>query len=101
VDVVENFSRNPKTKSWVKHIRWSCDPLPESADNGTLIPFGLDGSFGAVCLNDGDPVVVTPGMNRIIGFDAATSLIRCEAGGTLDAILRFAVPRSGTNFLAF
>jgi FAD/FMN-containing dehydrogenase len=110
VNTVENFSRNPKSESWVKQMRWSCEPLPApleeccpaatvtasgatTAGAGTMIPFGLGNSLGDVCLNDGGTVLVTSGMNRIIGFDADTGIIRCEAGATLDAVLRFAVPR--------
>ncbi|WP_334319409.1 FAD-binding oxidoreductase [Termitidicoccus mucosus] len=90
----------------MKHIRWSCDPLPAPADRGTLIPLGLGNSLGDCCLNNGGTVVVTRGMNRLLDFDAETGLIRCEAGATLDEVLRFAVPRGwflpttpGTSFI--
>jgi FAD/FMN-containing dehydrogenase len=106
VNVVENFSRNPKTKSWIKHIRWSCESLPSLPEGGKLIPFGLGSSFGDVCLNDGGTVLVTRGMNRLLDFDGNSGIIRCESGASLDEVLRFVVPRGwflpttpGTRFV--
>lgn len=106
MDAVENFSRNPKTTSRVKHMRWSCESLPSMAQGGSLIPFGLGSSFGDVCLNDGGTVLVTREMNRLLDFNEDSGVIRCESGATLDEILRFAVPRGwflpttpGTRFV--
>lgn len=56
MNIAENFSETPKTKSWVKHIHWSCEALPLPSEGGTLIPFGLGNSLGDVCLNDGGTV---------------------------------------------
>lgn len=106
MNVVENFSRNPKTKSRVKHIRWNCESLPSMREGDTLIPLGLGSSFGDVCLNDGGTVLVTRDMNRLLDFNRDSGVIRCEAGMTLDEILQFVVPQGwflpttpGTRFV--
>jgi FAD/FMN-containing dehydrogenase len=66
----------------------------------------LGRSYGDSCLNDGGALLSTRRMGRILDFHPQSGIIRCEAGTSLDAILRFAVPRGwflittpGTKFV--
>lgn len=57
------------------------------------LPIGQGRSYGDVGLNPDGGAIETARLDRLIGFNAATGLLRCESGVTLDAILAFAVPR--------
>src|ERR1700733_4835782 len=90
---VTGWGRYPQTKSVRRTINWSCDRLPDLEDGQKLLPFGMGRSYGDCCLNDGGVLVSTTGMNRILSFDPAAGIIRCEAGASLDEVLKFIVPR--------
>ncbi|WP_018879576.1 MULTISPECIES: FAD-binding oxidoreductase [unclassified Thioalkalivibrio] len=80
-------------------------PLPPGTPR-PLLAHGLGRSYGDVCLNPGATLLHTPGLDRFVAFDATTGRITAEAGLSLDALLRFAVPRGwfppvvpGTRFV--
>jgi FAD/FMN-containing dehydrogenase len=82
--------------------------FPPSAlpDSGLLLPYGLGRSYGDVCLNNGHTLLDTARMDHFRRFDAESGILECEAGTSLDAILRAAVPRGwflpvtpGTKFV--
>ena len=60
---------------------------------GPLLAYGLGRSYGDSCLLDGGTMIETRFLDRIRAFDPHTGLLRAEAGISLDAILRFCVPR--------
>lgn len=67
---------------------------------------GLRRSYGDSCLNSDGAMLDMSGLDRFISFDAATGLLRAEAGTSLSQILAFAVPRGfflpttpGTRFV--
>ncbi|EDY17262.1 FAD linked oxidase domain protein [Chthoniobacter flavus Ellin428] len=71
-----------------------------------MLPFGLGRSYGDSCLNDGGDLLVTEELKHLLAFDAERGMMRCEAGVTLDELLRFIVPRGwflpvtpGTKFI--
>lgn len=66
-------------------------PLPSVA--GPVLPFGNGRSYGDVCLNPDGLVLGTRQLDRFLGFDAQTGVLRCEAGVLLADILRYFVPR--------
>jgi len=106
MQTVECWGRYPTVHQAVKHISWSSESLPACRPGETVLPHGLGRSYGDSCLNAGGAVIVTSAMNRLLAFDAATGVIRCEAGASLDAILQFATPRGwflpttpGTKFV--
>ena len=85
-------------------LHWRTDPLP--AAPGTVLPYGLGRSYGDCCLNDGGAVLLTRGLDRLIGFDRVAGVLRAEAGVTLDEVLRLVVPENwfppvmpGTRFV--
>jgi FAD/FMN-containing dehydrogenase len=74
-------------------------------DRSTLA-LGAARSYGDVCLNRDGELVRTVALDRIIEADWSTGVIRAEAGLTLDALLRVAVPKGwflpvtpGTKFI--
>jgi len=80
---------------------------PAALPNGELLlAYGLGRSYGDVCLNNGHTLLDTAKMDHFRRFDAATGIIECEAGTSLEAILKAAVPRGwflpvtpGTKFV--
>ena len=71
-----------------------------------MLPFGLGRSYGDSCLNDGGVLLLTTSLNHIVAFDDEHGLFRCEAGVSLDEVLKVIVPRGwflpttpGTKFV--
>lgn len=78
--------------------------LPETPR--PLLAHGLGRSYGDVCLNPDGTLLHTRDLDRYVAFDPETGQVTAEAGMTLDALLRFAVPRGwfvpvvpGTRFV--
>ncbi len=89
----ESWGRYPKMQADVVPLHWTTDyPLPEKPATKVL-PVGLGRSYGDVCLLDHGTLLETSGMDRLLHFDAATGVLRCETGVSLQQILDFAVPR--------
>lgn len=61
--------------------------------SATSLAYGLGRSYGDSCLLTGGTMIETRFLDRLIAFNPSTGLLRAEAGITLDAILRFCVPR--------
>jgi FAD/FMN-containing dehydrogenase len=93
----------PSQPARVVDMTWTSTALP--ADD-LLLPYALGRSYGDVPLNNGHTLLDVSRMNRLRRFDEATGLLDCEAGATLDDILRVAVPKGwflpvtpGTKFV--
>jgi FAD/FMN-containing dehydrogenase len=78
--------------------------LPDGAV--TVLPYGCGRSYGDSCLNDGGAIIQGRDLDRFIGFDAESGLLRCEAGVTLEEINDLFLPRGwflpvtpGTKFV--
>lgn len=106
LEPVAGWGRYPSSRSFWQHVYWSCDGLPAGTDGRKMLPFGMGRSYGDCCLNDGGALINTTGMSRILAFDPESGLIRCEAGISLDDILKFIVPQGwflpvtpGTKFI--
>lgn len=100
----QSWGRYPRVRQTVIPRDWRDQPLP--AVEGSILPRGMGRSYGDSCLNEGNVLLATRGMNRLIRFDPASGILRCEAGITIDEILAFAVPRGwfppvtpGTRFI--
>ncbi|WP_375213833.1 FAD-dependent oxidoreductase [Aquabacterium sp.] len=86
-------------------------PLPMPADRGdaaqpTVLPFGNGRSYGDSNLNPGGALLMAGQLDRFIGFDPATGVLRCEGGVLLHTILQLIVPQGwflpvtpGTQFV--
>ena len=104
---LESWGRYPRVHEQRVHpIAWQDAPLPDS-QGGSLLPYGQGRSYGDCCLNEGGTLLATARLDRFLAFDTATGVLRCEAGVTLDEILRLAVPQGwflpvtpGTRFVS-
>lgn len=88
----ESWGRYPKLRAELQPLSWTTDfPLREMP-KGRMLPVGAGRSYGDVCLLEDGTLLHARGMDRMLHFDPATGLLRCEAGVTLAEILDFAVP---------
>ncbi|WP_342376581.1 FAD-binding oxidoreductase [Myxococcus stipitatus] len=101
---LESWGRYPRVEQRTQALTWRSDALPEVS--GSVLPHGLGRSYGDSCLNGGGTLLLTSGLDRFIDFDPATGVVRCEAGVSLDMILRLGAPRGwflpvtpGTKFV--
>lgn len=86
---LQSWGRYPHvTEQREKSVTWASDSLPATAEGGSLLPYGQGRSYGDSCLNAGGTLLTTARLDRFLGFDPATGVVRCESGVTLDAILR-------------
>jgi FAD/FMN-containing dehydrogenase len=89
----ESWGRYPKLQADLIPLSWTTD-FPLSNPPATkILPVGAGRSYGDVCLLEHGTLLKTRGMDRLLHFDPATGVLRCEAGVTLAEILDFAVPR--------
>ncbi len=77
-----------------------------TANASSLIPRGAGRAYGDAALNDQNRVVDLTRLNRMLSFDAATGLLRCEAGVTIAELIDVFLPRGffppvtpGTRFV--
>jgi len=56
---------------------------------GRVLARGLGRSYGDSALNDGGRVIDMTGLDRLISFDPANGILACDAGLSLDALLRW------------
>jgi FAD/FMN-containing dehydrogenase len=101
----ESWGRYPRaTPAAIRRLSDRRAPLAPS-DHLRLV-YGNGRSYGDVCLNDGGEVLLARGLDRFIAFDAATGVLRAEAGVLLSEVLDLVVPRGwflavtpGTRFV--
>jgi hypothetical protein len=72
---------------------WAGEPLQDAPDGLSLLARGMGRSYGDSCLNAGNAVLLTRGMNRLVAFDEREGVLACEAGATLAEVIDFALPR--------
>ena len=90
----ESWGRYPKYGAKLVPMHWQGEfPANVAGLADGALPVGMGRSYGDSCLLNGGNLVVTTGMNRLLGFDAETGVLTAEAGATLAQILDFAVPR--------
>ncbi len=101
----QSWGRYPPVQSTAKRIYWRTEPINLEGATSVL-PFGLGRSYGDVCLNDQGILLDTAGLNNFIEFDPFAGALRCEAGVTLEEILKLIVPQGwflpvtpGTKFV--
>ena len=104
-----SWGRYPKTvHHYVHKPAWS-DQIPEllkAASPGSLLPYGLGRSYGDSCLNADRGLIDCSRLNRILGFDESTGMLRCEGGVSLADIIDVFLPKGwflpvtpGTRFV--
>ena len=106
---VLSWGRYPKTAHHQVHKPAWNDQLPDvlrDAAPGSLLPYGLGRSYGDSCLNAGRELIDCRRLNRILGFDESTGMVRCEGGVSLSDIVDVFLPKGwflpvtpGTRFV--
>jgi decaprenylphospho-beta-D-ribofuranose 2-oxidase len=99
---------------WGSNIRSSCvlreaeseRQVAAQVDRAGTIARGLGRSYGDAALNAGGRVLRMTRFDRYLGFDEASGTLTCEAGVSLEAIIRDFAPRGwfpmitpGTKFV--
>src|SRR5271166_1505010 len=92
---VQSWGRFPQIgHRYVHKPAWN-DQVPEilrTAAPGSLLPYGLGRSYGDSCLNAGRELIDCRRLNRILGFDESTGMLRCESGVSLSDIVDVFLP---------
>ncbi len=102
-----SWGRYPPCKHTVRSLSWTTDDLPLPTDAAFVLPYGQGRSYGDSCQNPGGILLATARLNRFMSFDRQSGVLRCEAGVTLNDILRLVVPQGwflpvtpGTRFVS-
>ncbi len=67
-------------------------PEPHLPPDGLLLPYGLGRSYGDSCQNESGYLLQTRLWDRFIAFDTESGVLKCEAGVSLEAIIKFCLP---------
>ncbi len=96
-----NFRHEIRRMGWQFSAPAMLADLPAS-----FLPVGLGRSYGDSCLNDGGILLDMTPLNHFLAFDRENGLLRCEAGVSLEEILKIIVPHGwflsvtpGTKFV--
>ena len=88
---ISGWGRYPLVEAEIEELRYS-SVLKHGADGSVqCIARGLGRSYGDSSL--AARIVLTPSSNRILSFDGATGELTCEAGMSLDEIVKILLPR--------
>ncbi len=81
-------------------------PLTLPGADQTVLPYGNGRSYGDSNLNPGGALLMGRQLDRFMAFDAATGVLRCEAGVLMSEVLNLVVPQGwflpvtpGTQFI--
>jgi FAD/FMN-containing dehydrogenase len=106
---LQSWGRYPKgSHSYVHRPAWNDQiaAILETAQPGSLLPYGLGRSYGDSCLNLDRELIDCRRLNRILGFDESTAVLRCEAGMSFADIIDVFLPKGwflpvtpGTQFV--
>ena len=104
---VQNFARYPHSRSLLIPVNSQHQPIPLDQPGMSFLPFGMGRSFGDCCLNDGNALLTTRELNRIVSFDEGSGRLIAEAGASFDMIQRLSIPKGwflpvtpGTRFVS-
>src|SRR6202034_456396 len=89
IPTFESWGRYPRFQADLVPLHWAGDfPLPHPPATKQLA-VGMGRSYGDVCLLETAALLQPAGMDRLLHFDPATGMLRCETGVTLQQILDF------------
>ena len=97
--------QQPHPVHWPDEVPGTLHKISGAHVDGALA-FGMGRSYGDSCLAASDQVVSMLGMDRVLAVDWESGVICVQAGLTLDALIRIALPRGwflpvtpGTRFV--
>jgi FAD/FMN-containing dehydrogenase len=89
----ESWGRYPKSKPAQIVPLSSASEIPDFERLSVpALVYGQGRSYGDCCLNNGGVLLDSSGLKRILLLDAHSGILRCEAGVTLQTILRAILP---------
>lgn len=106
-----SWGRYPKHPQAAHPVHWAADVDSGVASISALglggtLAYGKGRSYGDSCMAESDHVLAMDAMDRVLAVDWQTGRITAQAGLTLDALIRFALPRGwflpvtpGTKFV--
>ncbi len=101
---ISGWGRFPVVEAKESRVRSLKDIRLSLAESDSILPRGLGRSYGDASL--APSVLSTLPLNHMLAFNEKTGLLRCEAGASLDEILRIFVSRGwflpvtpGTRFV--
>lgn len=104
---VQNWARFPRSRSILIPVNSRDQDIPFHEHEMSFLPRGMGRSLGDSCLNDGNALLTTRGLNRIMAFDVERGRLIAEGGITFDRIIRETIPRGwflpvtpGTRFVS-
>jgi FAD/FMN-containing dehydrogenase len=88
---VRSWGNYPRVEhAAVLPMEWRHLALPPT--DRSILPGGLARSYGDSCLNEGEALVTTARLDRLLEFDRASGKLRCEAGVSIAQLLELTVP---------
>jgi decaprenylphospho-beta-D-ribofuranose 2-oxidase len=105
---LEGWGRYPRVESDVLRLESRRDLIKAVTSNGnhSVLARGLGRAYGDAALLDGGVTLLMERLDRILEFDPETGWLRCEAGFSLDDLVRIFLPRGffppvvpGTRFV--
>ena len=76
-----------------KILHWRKDAFALPQWTGPVLAYGLGRSYGDSCLINGGTLIQTSQLNKFRHFDSETGRLSCEAGLSIEDLLKFSVPR--------
>jgi FAD/FMN-containing dehydrogenase len=103
-----SWGRYPKVEpEEVTPVFWQNSLTDLNHSDYSVLPYAYGRSYGDSCLNEGNKILDVRNLDNFLAFDEANGLLRCEAGVSLDTILKVIVPRGwflpvtpGTKFVS-
>jgi FAD/FMN-containing dehydrogenase len=88
-----SWGRYPKSNpAQVVPLYWQSQVPRLDQFQTPVLAHGCGRSYGDSCLNDSGVLLDTLGLDRFMRLDPQTGVLRCEAGVSLEAILKLALP---------
>ncbi|MBI4847171.1 MAG: FAD-binding oxidoreductase [Nitrospirae bacterium] len=91
----ESWGRFPKVAHIGELVPHTIRKVGEYLDSTEppVLPRGLGRSYGDSCLNEGGYLLSTRHLNKFLGFNPDSGIVRCESGVSLDELLQVFVPK--------
>lgn len=117
LQVVNSIKTSSRSLSWGRLFRGEQNLIPvhwrdelleiiSKKTSASYLAHGLGRSYGDVPLNSGGFLLDSRSLDRILSFDPHTGVLNCEAGLSIEELLKFGVPRGwfppvtpGTRFV--
>jgi FAD/FMN-containing dehydrogenase len=88
-----SWGRYPQSNpAQILPLSWASEVPDFNQLSRPVLVYGKGRSYGDCCLNNQGVLLDSSGLDRFIQFDADNGILRCEAGVTLQSVLRLILP---------